>query len=43
MMELPVQQQESRQRRNLQVGVILAAVALAVSSGIILRFLLLGR
>lgn len=35
--------QNIRQRSNLRVGLILAAVALAVFSGFILNFWLLGR
>ncbi len=41
--DMPMQQQDSRQRSNLRVGLTLAVVALAVFSGFILRFWLLGR
>lgn len=37
-----VPQQDSLQRRNLRVGLILASVALAVFLGFILRFWILG-
>lgn len=43
MTDLLMRQQDSRQRSNLRVGLILATVALAVFSGFILRFWLLGR